>query len=157
MNIYQSIHGTSLLVMLEAWPLFTRNINEPWQLISISVKPTTVPQEYLRQKKKSWIQKDMIFKKLNFWQNVYFRSYWKDIPGSSLDGLLGYFQAKECHQPWSIPLQVFFVLLLQGHWSVPWTLHTPSVREKETPGGQVSQQKLCGVSILTMCNLILPS
>ena len=51
MNIYQSIHGASLLVMLEAWPLFTRNINEPWQLISISVKPTTVPQEYLRQKK----------------------------------------------------------------------------------------------------------
>ena len=38
--------------MLEAWPLFTRNINEPWQLISISVKPTTVPQEYLRQKRR---------------------------------------------------------------------------------------------------------
>jgi hypothetical protein len=38
--------------MLEARPLFTRNINETWQLVSLSVQPTTVPQEYLSSKKK---------------------------------------------------------------------------------------------------------
>jgi hypothetical protein len=50
-NTYQCIHCTSLLVMLEAWPLFTRDIHKPWQLITISVKATTLPQEHLNSEK----------------------------------------------------------------------------------------------------------
>jgi hypothetical protein len=46
-RFYQCIHGTSLLVMVITWPLFSRDINEARQLISFHITTTTLAKEYL--------------------------------------------------------------------------------------------------------------
>lgn len=49
---YQSIHGTSFLVMLESRTLLTRNIDQSGKLIALSIKTTAVTKENLSMIKK---------------------------------------------------------------------------------------------------------
>ena len=44
---YQSIHGTSLLVMVKARPFLTRDVNKTRELISFGVMTSAVSQEHL--------------------------------------------------------------------------------------------------------------
>jgi hypothetical protein len=108
---YQCIHRTSLLVMLETWPLFTRDIHKPWQLITISVKATTVSQEHLNS------QKAGLVRKVQLKLTLFLRKRHIDVrePESCQDGPWGYSQARQCHQPWSTPLQVLSGLSQQEH------------------------------------------
>lgn len=46
-HIYQSIHSTGLLVMLESWAFLTRNVNKTWEFISFCVVAPAVPQKHL--------------------------------------------------------------------------------------------------------------
>jgi hypothetical protein len=46
-RFYQCIHGTSLLVMVITWPLFSRDINQARQLISFHITTATLAKEYL--------------------------------------------------------------------------------------------------------------
>ena len=50
-RFYQCIHGTSLLVMVITWPLFSRDINKARQLISLHITTTTLAKEYLLTQK----------------------------------------------------------------------------------------------------------
>lgn len=45
--VYQSIHGTGLLVMLKPWALLTGDINKARELVSLGVVPSAVTQEDL--------------------------------------------------------------------------------------------------------------
>lgn len=74
--LYQSIHGTSFLMMMETRPLLTRNIDEARQLVSFGIKTSTVSKKNLNH---TWMILSVVPRP---WSSIlHDPPFWRNFPG----------------------------------------------------------------------------
>lgn len=53
---YQRVHGTGFFVVIETWPLLTRDVNQTRQIVSIKITHTVVTEENLYENKPMFLR-----------------------------------------------------------------------------------------------------